>query len=60
MDDVAVKWRRLSAEAIGCGEYIISRTRHGGRELYTLWQGQERIGFYDTADEAKRAARGQG
>ena len=55
-----MKWRKVSAEAIGCGEYIISRTRHGGRELYTLWRGQERIGFYDSADEAKRATRGKG
>jgi hypothetical protein len=55
-----MKWRRLSAEAIASGEWIISRTRHGGHELYSLWRGSERLGMYDTAEQAKRAARGQG
>lgn len=56
MDDVAVKWRRLSAEAIASGEWVISRTRHGGRELYTLYRGMERVGYADTAAMAKQMA----
>jgi len=59
MDDVAVKWRRLSAEAIASGDWIISRTRHGGRELYSVWQGQRLVGRYDTGEQAKQAARGK-
>ena len=59
-----MKWRRLSAEAITNGPYIISRTRHTIKaqtfEHYTLYRGAERVGIYDSADEAKQAARGQG
>jgi hypothetical protein len=55
-------WRRLSSEAIACGEWIISRTRHSGIrpetvEIYSLWRGSELVGMYDSADEAKAAAK---
>ena len=55
-----MKWSKLSAEAIQSGPYIISRTRHSGIEHYTLYRGAEKVGTYDSADEAKQAARGQG
>jgi len=57
-----MKWRNLSAEAIASGEWIISRTRHSGIrpetvEVYSLWRGSDLVDMYDTASEAKAAAK---
>lgn len=52
-----MRWRKRSEEAIQCEGWIISRTRHGGSELYSLWRGNDRVGIYNTAESAKREAK---
>lgn len=52
-----MKWDRTKADALTCGIWQISRTRHSGKPLFTLWKGNERIGIYGTADEAKATAK---
>lgn len=47
---------RPSKHSIQCGEWTISRTCHSGKELYTLWRGNEVISSHDTAEQAKAAA----
>lgn len=51
-----MNWERLGPEAVRCGEWTISRTRHGKKEIYTLWRGNEVASMHDTAEQAKAAA----
>jgi|TARA_R100000687_G_C6449603_1_gene164540 hypothetical protein len=52
-----VKWSRRSSHSIQSGEWTISRTRHEGKDLFTLWRQSEAIGICGTADEAKARAK---
>lgn len=51
-----MNWKTRSPHSIQCGDPTISRTRNGGKELYTLWRGGKRLGIYGSADKAKQAA----
>ncbi|WP_413616429.1 hypothetical protein MRB56_09180 [Halomonas cupida] len=55
-----MNWKTRSPHSIQCGDLTISRTRHGGKELYTLWRGEKRLGIYGSAAKAKQAAEEQG
>ena len=39
-----------------CGRWIIGKAIVGARPIYSLWDGPECIGRYQTADQAKKQA----
>jgi len=51
-----MKWHKRSETSIGCGDWIICRTRHSGVDMYTLHRGQDVVGFYEKSAEAKKSA----
>lgn len=52
-----MKWAKRSQTSIGCGEFIICRTRHSGADMFTLWRGAQAVSRHDTAAQAKAAAK---
>ena len=51
-----MKWSKRSDYSIGSGQWIICRTVHGGRDIYTLWLGWDSWDYHSSA-EAKKAAK---
>ncbi len=52
-----MKWQRRSPHSIVSGEWIICRTVHSGRDMFTLWRGTTSVSDHDTAVQAKAAAK---
>lgn len=50
-----MNWARVSKYAIrsDCGQYTICKVFVFNVLFYEAWRGKERIGAYDTADQAK-------
>ncbi len=55
-----MKWSGRTAYSIGSGEWIICRTVHSGRDMFTLFRQNEAVSRHDTAAAAKQAAKEQG
>jgi len=57
------EWKRTSYRTETCGEYAITgheiMTAPGGH-FFILWHGQQEIGTFTTAAEARQAAEGYG
>lgn len=50
-----MKWSRVSAYCIQCDGYKIAKWA-GRLDKYLLSRGEETIGWYDSAGEARKAA----
>ncbi len=51
-----MKWTRRTAYSIASGGYIICRVTMWGKDGYCVFHGEEWVGHYDSAAEAKQAA----
>lgn len=58
-----MKWQRVSAYCIRCGEYRIAKVTQGGIDTYVVWHGQDEIGEAESGTAAREIAKrhqGQG
>ncbi len=52
-----MKWQRRSPHSIQAGEWIISRAKVQGSDMFTLWRQSEAVSRHDSAASAKAAAK---
>lgn len=52
-----MKWTANGSHAIQSGEWTISKALVNAVPVYTLWQGNKRMGNFATAELAKGAAK---
>lgn len=57
----AIEWRQLSPYGLvsTCDRYRIGKAIINGRTVYSLFDGLDLVGRYQTASEAKTACNGQ-
>lgn len=51
-----MKWKKISAYCIAHESYLIARITMGGVDWFELHAGQDRLGMWKSADEARQAA----
>ena len=52
-----MRWSKLSPYCIQSGAYKISKFSLGGRAIYGVWAGEELLGYYPNANEARKVAK---
>lgn len=52
----SLPWSKVDDMAIKRGNQIISKNYSDGCTLFVLWNGEERIGHYESADDARAIA----
>lgn len=52
-----MKWRKVSDYCIQCGSYRIARVSVAGHPMYSAFHEYEFLGWHETADEARNAAK---